>query len=54
MGSLGEPFEVRVFLFRFLAGAILGTLYLTRGLGICVYTHAFYNVGLLLIRSAGG
>ena len=54
LGPLGEPFEARVFLFRFLAGAILGTLYLTRGLGICVYTHALYNVGLLLIRSAGG
>jgi len=54
LGPLGEPFVAHVFIFRFLAGAILGTLYLTRGLGICVYTHAFYNVGLLLIRSAGG
>jgi hypothetical protein len=52
LGPLGEPFAARIFLFRFLAGGVLGTLYLLRGLGICVYTHAFYNVGLLLLRSA--
>jgi len=47
LGAGGEPFTPRVFLFRFVAGALLGALYLLRGLGICVYTHAFYNVGLL-------
>ena len=48
LGPMGEPLVGRVFLFRFLAGLALGFLYLTRGLGICVYTHAFYNVALLL------
>ena len=52
LGSMGEPFLPGVFLFRMTAGMILGVLYLTRGLGVCVYTHAFYNVGLLLISFA--
>jgi len=52
LGPMGDPFEARVFLFRMAAGAVLGSLFLLRGLGICVYTHALYNVGLLLIRSA--
>jgi hypothetical protein len=51
LGTMGEPFVPRVFLFRMMAGLVLGILYVTRGLGICVYTHAFYNVGLLLIRT---
>lgn len=47
VGALGEPFSSARFLFRFLAGTCLALVYLFRGLGICVYTHAFYNVGLL-------
>ena len=45
---MGEPFTTPVFLFRFLAGVSLAALFVFRGLGVCVYTHAFYNVGLLL------
>ncbi|MEN8151838.1 MAG: CPBP family intramembrane glutamic endopeptidase [Planctomycetota bacterium] len=52
LGNMGEPFVSGVFLFRMMAGLILGVLYLSRGLGVCVYTHAFYNVGLLLISFA--
>lgn len=48
LGSLGEPFEPGVFLFRTAAGLALGVVYLFRGLGICVCTHAFYNVARLL------
>jgi hypothetical protein len=49
LGPLGDPFDARVFVFRTLAGVALGLIYLLRGLGICVYTHAFYNVALLLL-----
>jgi len=52
VGDLGEPFETGRFLFRTIAGCILGGLYLLRGLGITVYTHAFYNLGLLFLSGA--
>ncbi len=50
VGELGEPFVARVFVYRLLSGAVLGTIFLLRGLGVTVYTHAFYNVGVLLLR----
>ncbi|MHC4859651.1 MAG: CPBP family glutamic-type intramembrane protease [Planctomycetota bacterium] len=47
LGPMGEPFVSSRFLFRTLAGMALAALFVFRGLGVCVYTHAFYNVGLL-------
>jgi len=41
-------FRVDVFTFRFVAGVILGCIFLVRGLGVAVYTHAIYNVVILL------
>lgn len=35
------------FLFRLYAGCILGALYVLRGIGVAVYTHAFYDLFLL-------
>ena len=43
----GEPWDRSVFLFRTGMGVILGCIYWFRGLGICVYTHALYNVALV-------
>jgi hypothetical protein len=40
----GEPFEWRPFVFRSIAGSTLGALFLARGLGIAVYTHAAYDL----------
>jgi hypothetical protein len=40
----GEPFHASVFLFRAMAGVLLGGLMLLRGYGVCVYTHAMYDV----------
>jgi membrane protease YdiL (CAAX protease family) len=54
VGAMGEPITVDRLLFRTLAGAALCGLYLLRGLGIGVYTHAFYNVGLFLAGKLGG
>lgn len=48
VGSLGDPLEARVFFFRFLAGLLLSIIYLVRGLGIAVYTHAFYDILVVL------
>ena len=49
VGSLGEEFHRFTFIFRAVAGAVLGVIYICRGLGIAVWTHALYNVFLLLI-----
>jgi hypothetical protein len=50
VGADGEPFKLATFVFRGLAGALLTCLYLGRGLALCVYTHAIYDV-LLVITS---
>lgn len=40
----GQPFALDVFLFRTMAGILLGALMWARGYGVCVYTHAIYDV----------
>ncbi|MHC4957956.1 MAG: lysostaphin resistance A-like protein [Planctomycetota bacterium] len=40
----GEAYRPQVFFFRTMMGALLGTLYWFRGLGIVVWVHALYNV----------
>ena len=44
----GEPFERGVFVFRTMAGVLLGVLMWARGYGVCVYTHTFYNIYLYI------
>ncbi|NUQ01708.1 MAG: CPBP family intramembrane metalloprotease [Armatimonadetes bacterium] len=39
-----EPFEFGSFIFRFVAGGLLATLYAARGFGIAVWSHALYDV----------
>ena len=46
-----EPWSTQVFLFRAAMGVILGWIYWVRGLGITIYTHALYNVVLVLERN---
>lgn len=48
IGSLSDTFTSGSFMFRFLAGALLSTIYIFRGLGVAVYTHAIYDVLLVL------
>lgn len=45
---LREPYDHGVFLFRAMAGVILGFLFWFRGFGVCVYTHAMYDVYFFL------
>jgi membrane protease YdiL (CAAX protease family) len=47
---LGDPFSIDVFTFRALAGVFFGLLFWTRGLAVAVYTHAFYDLYVLLLR----
>jgi len=49
IGPMSETFRGDTFLFRFVAGIILSTIFILRGLGIAVYTHAIYDV-ILVIR----
>jgi hypothetical protein len=46
----GDPLELGIFTFRFLAGIFFGLLFYLRGFAVAVYTHALYDVYVLLIR----
>jgi len=46
----GDPLQLGVFVFRVLAGCFFGLIYWFRGFAIAVYTHALYDVYILLVR----
>ena len=46
----GDPLSLGIFTFRVLAGAFFGVLFWFRGFAVAVYTHAFYDVYVLLLR----
>ncbi len=46
----GDPLQLGVFVFRVLAGCFFGLIYWMRGFAIAVYTHAIYDVYVLLLR----
>jgi hypothetical protein len=48
IGPLGEPMQLESFVFRTLAGLAFSGLYLTRGFGITAWTHALYDVAVLM------
>jgi len=52
VGPSGEPLESYSFLFRTVCGLLLGAVFLTRGLGVAVWTHAIYNA-LVMMHRAG-
>jgi membrane protease YdiL (CAAX protease family) len=52
VGPFGEPFSEYRFAFRVACGLALGGIYVTRGLGVAVWTHAIYNA--MAVLSAGG
>jgi len=43
----GEPVELGAFLFRLIAGILLGIIFLTRGFGIAAWTHTLYDIIVL-------
>lgn len=49
IGPYGDRFETYSFVFRTVAGLVLSALFLIRGFGITAWTHALYDV-LLLVR----
>lgn len=48
IGPLGEVFQWYSFIFRFVAGLLFTLLYFLRGFAVTAYTHALYDVWLLL------
>lgn len=46
----GDQFAFASFTFRVLAGVVFGLLFKLRGLAVAVYTHAFYDIFVLVIR----
>jgi membrane protease YdiL (CAAX protease family) len=46
----GDPLHLGVFVFRVLAGAIFGVIFWFRGFAVVVYTHALYDLYVLIVR----
>ncbi len=44
LGPCGDPWTVGRLAFRFAMGVLFAALYIYRGLGIAVYTHALYDI----------
>ena len=49
VGAFGDPFTLTSFTFRFVAGLFFSALYVLRGFGITAWTHALYDVFLLVL-----
>jgi hypothetical protein len=50
LGSMGDPFSVQLFIYRFLAGLIFATIFYFRSLSHAAYTHALYDLYVMVIR----
>jgi len=48
IGPYGDPWDIYSFVFRSIAGLFFSGLYLLRGFGVTAWTHALYDVFLLL------
>ena len=48
IGAYGEPLRLESFVFRAVAGLAFSALYLTRGFGITAWTHALYDIAVLM------
>ena len=51
VGPLGDRFQLASFMFRLVAGMVLAGIYWLRGFGIAAYTHALYDVYLVIATS---
>lgn len=51
LGDYGDFFSFTIFMVRFFAGIILGTLYFIRGFGITAWAHSIYDL-IILTRIA--
>ena len=49
IGEYGEPLQLASFTYRAIAGLVFSGLYLLRGFGITAWTHALYDVYVMLL-----
>jgi membrane protease YdiL (CAAX protease family) len=49
VGEYGDPWELASFTYRAIAGLVFSGLYLIRGFGITAWTHALYDVYVMVI-----
>lgn len=49
IGEYGDPLELASFTYRAIAGVVFSALYLTRGFGITAWTHALYDVYVIVL-----
>jgi hypothetical protein len=48
VGALGDPFEIRSFVFRWVCGLVFTAIYAFRGFAPVVWTHALYDIWVLV------
>jgi hypothetical protein len=48
VGALGDPFEMRSFVFRLVCGLVFTAIYAFRGFAPAVWTHALYDIWVLV------
>ena len=53
IGVYGDTFTLPSFLFRLVAGLLFSAMYLLRGFGITAWTHALYDVFLIVAMGGG-
>jgi hypothetical protein len=49
VGALGDPFELKSFVFRWVCGLAFTLIYVFRGFGPAVWTHAVYDIWVLVL-----
>jgi len=49
VGSMGDPFTLSSFTYRFIFGLLLNGIYVWRGFGIAAWTHALYDLMVLFL-----
>jgi hypothetical protein len=50
VGRHGDPLQLGVFVYRFLAGMVFAAIFYFRSFAIAVYTHALYDIYVMLLR----
>jgi hypothetical protein len=50
VGRHGDPLQLGVFVYRFLAGLVFAAIFYFRSFAIAVYTHALYDIYVMLLR----
>jgi membrane protease YdiL (CAAX protease family) len=50
VGPYGEPLAAGVLVYRFLAGMLFASLFYFRSFAIAVYTHALYDIYVMVLR----